>query len=308
MKIPRIAVLLAAYNGVSWLPQQVESILQQRGVEVTLFISVDCSNDGTEAWCEALQASNPAVHVLPFGLRFGGAARNFFRLLRDVDFSSFDGISLADQDDIWYPEKLARAFEAISLAGNDAYSSNVMAFWPDGREILVEKHQPQVKFDYIFEAAGPGCTYMLSPPLACDFKAFLNANWEKIQAVALHDWLLYAYARSHQKKWYIDPQPSMHYRQHASNQVGVNTGITAMKARLGQVLSGWWLRQSMCIASLMSMEKTAFVSSWSALDMKGLLRLAGNAQQCRRRRRDKVYFFGLCLMLALARLTGKKNV
>lgn len=142
MKRPRIAVLLAAYNGVHWLPEQVTSILEQEDVDVALFISVDSSDDGTEAWCEALQASNPAVTVLPLGLRFGGAGKNFFRLLHDVELASFDAISLADQDDIWYPDKLARAYQYIAQ-GNDAYSSNVLAFWPDGREMLVEKHQPR---------------------------------------------------------------------------------------------------------------------------------------------------------------------
>lgn len=305
MKKPRIAVLLAAYNGVHWLPEQVTSILEQEDVDVTLFISVDRSDDGTEAWCEALQANKPAVKVLPFGLRFGGAGKNFFRLLRDVELSPFDAVSLADQDDIWYPDKLARAYQHIAQ-GNDAYSSNVLAFWPDGREMLVEKHQPQVQYDYLFEAAGPGCTYMLSPLLANQFTGFLLEKWEQIQDVTLHDWLIYAYARSQHMRWYIDPRPSMRYRQHASNQVGVNTGSAAMQARLGKVLSGWWLRQSMHIASLVGLEQSAFVASWAALDVKSLLRLALNARQCRRRNRDKVYFFGLCLILVLARLAGHK--
>ncbi|AYN14923.1 glycosyl transferase [Pseudomonas monteilii] len=305
MKRPRIAVLLAAYNGVHWLPEQVTSILEQEDVDVALFISVDSSDDGTEAWCEALQASNPAVTVLPLGLRFGGAGKNFFRLLHDVELASFDAISLADQDDIWYPDKLARAYQYIAQ-GNDAYSSNVLAFWPDGREMLVEKHQPQVQYDFLFEAAGPGCTYVLSPVLANRFKAFLLDKWQEIQDVTLHDWLIYAYARSQRMQWFIDPQPSMRYRQHASNQVGVNTGGSAMKARLRKVLSGWWLQQSVHIASLVGLDKTACVVSWAALDIKSLLRLAFNARQYRRRNRDRIYFVGLCLILVLARLAGRK--
>ncbi|WP_200627032.1 glycosyltransferase [Pseudomonas sp. LAM2023] len=305
MKIPRIAVLLAAYNGMQWLPEQVASILEQDDVDVTLFISVDRSDDGTEAWCETIQENTPAVQVLPFGQRFGGAGKNFFRLFRDVDLSPFDAVSLADQDDIWYPDKLARGYQHIA-SGNAAYSSNVVAFWPDGREVLVEKHQPQVKFDYLFEAAGPGCTYLLSSALASQFKAFLLANWQEVQEVALHDWLIYAYARSQHMKWFIDPQASMRYRQHASNQVGVNAGIVAMRARLSKVLSGWWLHQSMHIASLVGMEKSELVAGWAEPDVKSLLRLAVNARQCRRRNRDKVYFFGLCLILVCARLAGQR--
>jgi rhamnosyltransferase len=216
-------------------------------------------------------------------------------------------VAFADQDDIWYADKLARGCEAMRVQRSDAYSSNVLAFWPDGHEVLVEKHQPQVRFDFLFEAAGPGCTYVFSSALACEFKSFLLAHWQEIQDVSLHDWLLYAYARSHGKRWYIDPQPSMRYRQHASNQVGVNTGMSAKKARLRQVLSGWWLHQSLRIARLMGMQNSAFVSSWSALNARSLVRLAGASSQCRRRSRDKFYFFGLCLVLMVAALAGRKN-
>ena len=307
MNVPKIAVLLAAYNGVEWLPDQVESILRQEGVQVTLFISVDRSTDGTEEWCETLQAKHSNVHVLPTGLRFGGASRNFFRLMRDVDLEPYDAVSLADQDDIWYLDKLARGYDVMRTQDCDAYSSNVLAFWSDGREMLVEKHQPQVQFDYLFEAAGPGCTYLLSGKLAGEFKSFLMGQWDQIQDVSLHDWLIYAYSRSHDRRWFIDSTPTMRYRQQASNQFGVNAGLTAKKGRLTQVLSGWWLSQSLLIAELLGVKDSAFVVSWSSLNTMALMRLAGASWQCRRRVKDKVFFFGLCLVLIGARITGHKS-
>jgi hypothetical protein len=48
--IPRAAVCLAAHNGTHWLPEQMESILAQSEVAVKIFVSVDISTDGTEAW------------------------------------------------------------------------------------------------------------------------------------------------------------------------------------------------------------------------------------------------------------------
>ena len=42
-----IAVLMATYNGKQWLSEQVESILQQVNVHLTLFVSDDHSTDGT---------------------------------------------------------------------------------------------------------------------------------------------------------------------------------------------------------------------------------------------------------------------
>jgi len=146
----KIAVLLAAYNGVKWLPAQVESILQQKNVDVNIFISVDSSSDATEAWVSELALNNTQVKVLPHGEHFGGAGRNFYRLIRDVDFSEFDYIALADQDDIWLADKLSAAHERISESCASGYSSNVTAFWSDGRKVLLDKAQRQRKYDFLF--------------------------------------------------------------------------------------------------------------------------------------------------------------
>ncbi len=132
----------------------------------------------------------------------------------------YDFVAFADQDDIWNLDKLDRATWAIRLRQVDAYSSNVTAFWADGRACLLDKGQPQVAWDYLFEAAGPGCTYVMRHRLMTELKASMLANWEALQQVRLHDWYCYAYARSHGFRWFIDPLSSMQYRQHAQNQVG----------------------------------------------------------------------------------------
>ena len=56
----------------------------------------------------------------------------------------------------WFKDKLIRAVSAIEENNCNAYSSNVTAFWPDGKEALIDKAQPLRKWDYFFEAAGPG--------------------------------------------------------------------------------------------------------------------------------------------------------
>jgi rhamnosyltransferase len=48
--LPTFAVCLAAFNGTRWLSEQMDSILNQQGVLVTVFVSVDLSSDGTEEW------------------------------------------------------------------------------------------------------------------------------------------------------------------------------------------------------------------------------------------------------------------
>jgi rhamnosyltransferase len=231
---PKIAILLAAYNGTQWIEEQVTSIIEQKDVDVTLFISVDLSTDDTHSWCLQLAERDSRVKVLPYGERFGGAGKNFYRLIRDVDFEEFDYVSLADQDDIWLPNKLLHAVSMIREKSLDAYSSDVLAFWEDRREEVIVKSQPQKPFDYIFEAAGPGCSYVLTVASFLKFKTFLVNN-NLAYDFRLHDWLIYAFYRKHGLKWFIDDEPLMRYRQHANNQVGFNKGWKAYKTRISQV-------------------------------------------------------------------------
>lgn len=303
--LPRFAIIIAAFNGMDWIRAQVESIISQRDVSITIFVSVDSSNDGTESWFEDFCRTHVNVVLLPNGRYFGGAALNFYRLLSEVDLSEFDYLGFADQDDVWYQDKLWRAH--LCLADNDAngYSCNVRAVWPNGRTYFVDKAQPQRRWDYLFEAAGPGCTYVLRKDLAISFQKFVLSRWSLVQSVALHDWLVYAYARASGYKWVIDKQVFMDYRQHSSNQVGVNAGWRAFKYRVSKVLEGWGTQQASVIASVLNLDQSPFVRRWKSGGRLGLLWLALNANQCRRRKRDQVLFALSCLALAAMGRTHK---
>ncbi|WP_309474176.1 MULTISPECIES: glycosyltransferase [Pseudomonas] len=298
---PKFLVLLAAFNGMKWISDQVHSILNQQGVSVTLLISVDSSNDETEEWVSALSERNPNVVVLEHGRKFGGAAPNFFRLINDAPLKEFDYFSFADQDDIWLPNKLIEAVGVMHSAVAQGYSSNVTAFWPDGKETLIVKSQPQVEFDHLFEAAGPGCTYVFSKELFHDLQKHIANRFSDIQNVTLHDWYCYAFSRTHGYKWIIDVHSYMRYRQHGNNQVGVNSGLKALKSRLFQVFNGWWLSQAALISRLTGVENTPFVQRWISLRRVALIRLAFSGYKCRRRVRDKIVFTVLCVVLAILR-------
>lgn len=298
---PSYLVLLAAYNGMEWIAEQVSSILDQENVSVKLLISVDSSTDGTESWVADLAESDPRVEFLAHGEKFGGAARNFFRLIKDSSAEDYDYVAFADQDDIWSVQKLIHAADTLSKLCADGYSGNVTAFWPDGRERLVVKSQFQVEYDYLFEAAGPGCTYVFTHELFLQLKKHIVGKYAEVQGVTLHDWYCYAFSRSQGYKWVIDDNSYMRYRQHSNNQVGVNSGLKAFKSRLFKVFDGWWLNQAAMISTLTGVERTPFVQSWINLRRVDLLRLALSGHKCRRRVRDKIVFTVLCIVLAILR-------
>lgn len=276
---PKFLVLMTAYNALAWIERQVSTILEQVGAEVELYISVDLSSDGTQSWCEQLASRCANVHLLPYGERFGGAGANFFRLIHEVPFDGFDYIAFSDHDDLWVLDKLHHAHQLISTGGFDAVSSDVEAFWEDGRRKIIKKSYPQRRYDHFFEAAGPGCTYVLTQPCASAFKDFLAANSGTCTQVALHDWLIYAFCRERGFSWYIDFKPVVLYRQHGSNQVGSNSGWLAYWKRYQLIKTHWYRRQVLLIASLFDSDVYNLLSKRSFLIRSFL--------QLRRRRRDQ---------------------
>ncbi|WP_339488050.1 glycosyltransferase [Pseudomonas sp. EL_65y_Pfl2_R95] len=296
---PRVLVLLAAYNGMRWIASQVDSILNQRGVQVTILLSVDKSSDGTERWATELALNNPRVICLDHGFVFGGASANFFRLIKEADLNGYDYYSFSDQDDLWNPDKLVTAIAEIQLNAADAYSSNVTAFWDSGCTKEIIKSQPQVEFDYLFEAAGPGCTYVFTNKFFKFIHLHVLNHSIELQTITLHDWYCYALCRANGYTWFIHNISSMLYRQHESNQVGVNSGFDAFKNRTVIFLDGWLLNQSVAISDIVGMSSSAFVRSWAPLQRADLIRLAFSGWKCRRRLRDKVVFSLFCIMLSL---------
>lgn len=281
---------------------QIESILLQSNVDIQVFISADQSIDGTEDRLAEWALSESRLTLLPFGQRFGGAGPNFYRLLRDVDLSGFDYLSFSDQDDIWHPEKLWRAHCLMIDQSALGYSSNVTAFWPSGKTRLVKKSQPQRSWDFLFEAAGPGCTYVLKTSLALSLQQLVRGADKSLLRVGYHDWLIYAFARANHFPWVIDEWSSMQYRQHANNQIGVNAGWRSYWLRVRKMLSGHGFEQSLLIADLVHASSTPFVQHGLRGGRLGYLWLALHANQCRRKRLDQFWFFILCILFAIAKL------
>ena len=290
---------------MAYIAEQIESILLQKNVDIRIFISVDQSTDGTEGCIEEWALSEPRLTLLPFGQRFGGAGPNFYRLLREVDLTRFDYLSFADQDDLWDPEKLWRAHALMTAENAAGYSSNFTAFWPSGQSRLVNKAWPQRTWDFLFESAGPGCTYVLHSSLAIPLQQFVRDADMSLLRVDYHDWLTYAFARSHNFPWVIDTWSSMQYRQHAHNQIGVNAGWRSFWLRVRKILTGYGFEQSLLIADLVQASSQPVVQRGLRSGRLGYLWLALRATQCRRKRIDQMWFFISCVLLALFKPAGR---
>lgn len=273
---PKIAVLLAAYNGVHWIEEQINSILNQKHVKIDIYISVDKSKDKTFEFCKFLEKKNKSIKLLSYGKRYGRASKNFFRLIRDLNFDKYDYISLSDQDDIWLNRKLIRAVTVLDKQKADAFSSDCIAFWENGKEQYIKKSYPQKKYDYLYEAAGPGCTYVFDVVKFKYFQSFLKKNWIYVNKVFLHDWMIYAFYRNRNFKWYIDNISFIKYRQHLNNQIGTNYGIKPFLKRINLIKTKWYQKEVKKIQKILGLK----LSSNFLFKLKNFNELRRNKIDC----------------------------
>lgn len=103
-----ISVVMAVYNGLRFLPAQIDSVLSQLEGDDELVIVDDASTDNSANWLRTLGSPRIRLHInaVNAGVRLSfdrglGLARN-------------DLIFLCDQDDVWLPGKRAAMVNAFA--------------------------------------------------------------------------------------------------------------------------------------------------------------------------------------------------
>tara|TARA_A100001015_G_scaffold61549_1_gene67776 strand:- start:895 stop:2700 length:1806 start_codon:yes stop_codon:yes gene_type:complete len=250
----KVAVLMPVFNGEKFVKKQILSILNQKNVDPTIFVSIDQSTDNSEKYLENLKKKFKKIKIVSKNLKFGSPTKNFFHLISNFKIKDFDYVSLSDQDDLWYPQKLIKSINILKNKNFSVYSSSVNAKIGSKRK-YIKKSGNKTKFDYYFESAGPGSTYVFGKNFFSIFQKYLRKNIKKLCSFQHHDWLIYAYAREKDFRWYIDSKPSLDYIQHNSNHTGANIGILSFFKRLKEVVSGDALKKANDLKNLLKLKK-----------------------------------------------------
>jgi glycosyltransferase involved in cell wall biosynthesis len=220
---PVIQVLLSAYNGDRHLREQIESILAQVGVRVLLRVRDDGSTDATASilreYCD-----DERVQVVRG--RNLGLPRAFFHLIEgssdDVDFWA-----LADQDDVWLPDKLARAtFFLSDVRGPGLYCSRVCVVDEWRRPLYLHplpRRGPSFA-NALVQNMATGCTVVLNEAA----RDMARRRWPSY--AVMHDAWLYLVIAATGEVIY-DAHVGVEYRQHSSNSVGMGADRRARLAR-----------------------------------------------------------------------------
>lgn len=230
-----VDVLLSTYNGEAFLDQQVDSILTQSGVNLTLTIRDDGSADATREMVQRHAARDSRVRT--FADPNVGSAASFFTLLQlgDPDAQYF---AFSDQDDVWLPDKLARAIAMLRPRGHSVpllYSSRVEYVDAELRELGLSRVPSRLGFPWaLVENPLNGCTMVMNRRL----RDLLVERQPRV--LRHHDWWSYLVASALGEVVY-DPAVTLRYRQHGANLIGASSRYAdALARRWRKVVHGRW--------------------------------------------------------------------
>lgn len=217
------------FNGMKYLPQQLDSILAQTRPVSHIVISDDRSTDGTWDYLETWAKTAPVRVTLVRNEPQLGLTANFEQAVGLVDA---DVIFSSDQDDVWLPHKvasIAAVFEArpeVQLVHSDA-----LLIDGDGKdlgttlltELLVTESERQA-----VHAGNAFPVYLrrnLVTGATAAFRNSLLALARPLPAGMYHDaWLAFMAAAT--GKVHLIDAPTIQYRLHGKNTVGVNVGAS----------------------------------------------------------------------------------
>lgn len=214
----KVLVLMSTYNGEKYLEEQIQSIINQKDVDTHLLIRDDCSKDGTPAIISKYVGSK----VTCYEGKNIGAARSFMDLIEKAgrEFTQFEYIALADQDDIWLENKLKQAVSALHESGAGLYCGSLDAFTNANMDnhLLIQCHEYS-PFETMLRNSVAGCTMVMK-------RGALDRVCEYMpDFIEMHDsWILRVCYYTGIKIVY-DSKPCMRYRIHGNNTCGAAISI-----------------------------------------------------------------------------------
>ncbi len=119
MSTAPVYILLATYQGETWLPELLRSIQKQSHTDWTLLVRDDGSRDATRQILRDAAGHDRRIIVAPDDSPRRGAVENFSWLLQKAWHDGAAYILPADQDDIWRTDKVARQVQALQAAAGE---------------------------------------------------------------------------------------------------------------------------------------------------------------------------------------------
>jgi glycosyltransferase involved in cell wall biosynthesis len=220
-----LSVALCTYNGGRFLQEQLQSIARQSRLPDELVVCDDRSTDNSIEIVKAFARQAPFPVRLELNPENLGSTKNFEKA---IGLCVGQIVALADQDDVWFPEKLEVLDHTLGIHPDAGYAFSDARLVNENGEPLGAGLWDSVRFReparrnftkpmmqvalLLHRACATGATMAFRAKLMSIFspfsQCFVHDNWISLIASCLG--------------WYgvPIPRPLLHYRQHDGQQIG----------------------------------------------------------------------------------------
>lgn len=220
---PLVSIALATYNGSTYLPELLASLEAQSWPNLEVVVADDASRDGTPELLASYSGRVP-VRLVGGGGRVG-IVGNFERALAAC---RGDYIALADQDDVWAPEKIAdlmrdlqrverargHATPALAFCDIELVDAKLGCLSKSLFDITAKSRRAERLRDFLLSNHVPGCAMLVN-------RAALKRALPFPAGIVMHDWWLSMVVASFGEIRHV-AAPHLKYRQHDGNAVGAS--------------------------------------------------------------------------------------
>ena len=219
--VPKISVVLACFNGASYIEDQINSVLAQSLPPTEIIVCDDGSTDGTIEILKKIESQNKIkLYLNPNNL---GVTANFKKAISIAKSTNY--IAFCDQDDIWLPDKLSSNLNTMVKLEADQNAqklpflvySDLKFINHNGLELHASFYNLMGldKFEHCFDTAlfGSlllGCTIFINPVMRANFLEMPDSK------VYYHDAWLSLLGFGIGKVSFIK-LPLVNYRLHSNN-------------------------------------------------------------------------------------------
>ena len=217
---------MATYNGSRFVEEQIRSIQSQSFSEWLLYVRDDGSRDDTVQKVIQIERGDARVKLIRDDIGNHGAIGNFSILMNVVLEEGADYLFFADQDDVWYPDKLAIMLGAMQKLESTNGKPTPLLVHCDLAVVDEELHPVADSF-IRYSRLSPAtaelgvllCENQVTGCACAINRSLLELASPIPHGVLMHDWWLALLASSVGGIGFIS-KPLVMYRQHFSNVLG----------------------------------------------------------------------------------------
>lgn len=217
-------ILLPTWNGARFVAEQIASIERQTVTDWRLLVRDDGSSDDTVAVVDALASADARIERLRDDAGNLGVVANVDRLLAAAQARGARRVMLADQDDVWLPDKIAVSRALLHEAEREAGPGRPVLVHTD-LAVVDEQLRPIAPSFLRFQRKRHEPVDPLGPLLVTNFvtgctvlfnQALLRLATPVPTEAPMHDWWL-ALCAAAAGTIRFHPTATVLYRQHGSN-------------------------------------------------------------------------------------------